>query len=307
MDEKFKGFTSGKHTERQAVRELDSEKPFKILLHFARHGKKDGPNDVDFATDVKMPMTKLGHEQARSLASKAETEYPLAVGGERRRLRETALRAVTGNDTSLPEDADFFALQELLDPSGERYGNRIWKIKGLDFALDKSLPEFNAIEERTLKGEYFRKLAELDDENRGDSVYARHAYGVARIVEWAAKASPKLRQRYQLHEERNQAAPKDGPVREAFVSPQGGVSESFLAEIILRTKGPEEREKFIAAVPNGFKETKGFDAEIVSDTIGTKVHIAYEAGEGEKAYTYNEDVPLEVVSDIVRDFGPKEV
>lgn len=290
---------------RQGVRELEKEQ-FRMLLHIRRHAEKDGPDDVTPEADRAMPLTVAGRGRSLELGKIAETDSAIAVGGSLRRLRETALFASAGSDSRVDQETQLEQLRQLLDKKSVAYEKREWKIEGLEMAVAKDDPFFtNTLNPALKRRDYFKTIvAEHDKDHDAEnpsknSMYMRQAYGFAKILDFCVKASPKLRESYLHH--------GDPLTREAFIVAQSGVTESFLAEVIDRTRGRRERDAFVAAVHNGFSYGQGFDLEVRSKGEGrTSLMLTLTVGAGDTLYSYRSEIPLETLAEILEDFRPSD-
>ena len=94
-----------------------------------------------------------------------------------------------------------------------------------------------------------------------------------------------------------------GNKMERFLGSHSGVLESFLIKVIEKTKGTEEAEKFVQAIPEGFDFSEGFSTKITTKTQGSEptIQIKYNRkdAEGKDVYDFVEDVPLSVIQEIM--------
>ena len=282
-------------TERIPTPEGQRAKPL-VRLHIMRHAEKAGPNEAPETEDRQMPLTLKGKEQALKVGKEKDMSRPLASGGPRLRARETALFAAAAHNPNVKGTETFDELLQTLDEDGLPYESRSWTNKHLDFPFKKGTTYHQMLDDAYEKGIYLKTLVKLDDEakatgERGGSTYALQARNIAQIIERYTRIATKIKEREDTKE----------PL-ERFLGTHGATGESFLLEVLLRTKGKEERDKFLESYPNGFDYAEGFDAEILSN--GT-IHLSLPEKEGKRGF----DVVIssQIVGDIVRELPSARV
>jgi len=138
------------------------------------------------------------------------------------------------------------------------------------------------------------ELAEkLEDENA--STYSRMASNIASIVDKYLNIAPKWGELIKSNDEFSKTL-------ERFFCTHQGISESFLAKVIEKTKGIKERDQFVQVLDNyGFNFTEGFNVEILSkDSEDPVIHISYKKEkDGEVVFEFNEDVSLKVIENMI--------
>jgi|SRR3989344_6663714 len=272
-------------------------KPYSLVrLHILRHAEKAGANNTPAEADLRMPLTPEGKRQAIEVGKEKGMRRPLASGGPSLRAHETALFAAAAHNPNVKGTETFDELLQTLDEDGLPYESRSWTNKHLDFPFKKGTTYHQMLDDAYEKGIYLKTLVKLDDEakatgERGGSTYALQARNIAQIIERYTRIATKIKEREDTKE----------PL-ERFLGTHGATGESFLLEVLLRTKGKEERDKFLESYPNGFDYAEGFDAEILSN--GT-IHLSLPEKEGKRGF----DVVIssQIVGDIVRELPSARV
>ena len=88
---------------------------------------------------------------------------------------------------------------------------------------------------------------------------------------------------------------------ERFMGTHQTVPESFLAKVIEKTRGVEERDRFIELLDKkGFDYTEGFDLKILNTTGGPKIHISYKnEKDKENLYIFDQEISEDVIDEII--------
>lgn len=276
------------------------ERESKILLHFLRHGKKGKAED-----DYKVRLTPEGRKEAVEKAEEVNLKQAMAFGSPRERAQESAALIMSGAEDNITGEESFEELKEKLN-AGIEYGSKVFADKRLDFILDEKTP-LGAKEMEAYLGKRWMpflinesdKLAkELGDKET--STYSSMAGAVAEIVEKYAKIANRW------HELVNDEKKKYEEMMERFLGSHQGVTESFLAKVIEKTKGPDERDKFAAVVNNqGFDFLEGFEVEIDKKSADEKpvIRIRYKKAdkEGKEIFNFDEEVPAEMIEEMIAD------
>lgn len=63
---------------------------------------------------------------------------------------------------------------------------------------------------------------------------------------------------------------------ERYLGTHAGISESFVAKILEKTKGIDERDAFVKNLGSSFKETEGMRIEIVNKGKEQRFFLSYE-------------------------------
>lgn len=281
------------------IESRDREETSKIALKFFRHSIKE--NDPG-KTDQEISLTPAGKALAKSRSS-AETNVAqsVAFGSPRVRTQETAGLVMAGGQGDITGTETLEELRGKLD-AGLVKGTKIAVSDLLDFIVDDTSAFGKIFFDAYREGRYLQfivqesdqKAAELQD-NVNDT-YSRMAARIALLIK-----------RYVVFAPRFDALVLD-PVKhytdtmERFLGTHQGVAESFLAKVIEKTKGVSERDRFVTALGNkGFDFAEGFGMDIRSFANGErKLHLSFKKEkEGAESFVFDEDVPMEVVDEIV--------
>ncbi len=188
-------------------------------------------------------------------------------------------------------------------------GSRLVVDDRLDFAFKKGSEEHLDLNKAFERGEYFKKIVEKHDVqiketgfDKGETTYAVQARNIAGIIERYAQIAPRwdelVQDKTKIHED----------TLERVLATHGGISESFLLDVIQRLKGEEERNNFVGLFPNGFDYVQGFEVDILTTAneplkIHLKVKVPKVDGEN---FVFEEDVSLELLQQIIKDYTAPE-
>ena len=139
------------------------------------------------------------------------------------------------------------------------------------------------------------RLAEEDSNNKS-STYATQAQAIASIIQKYYTIAPRFNELVQDKNKNYEDTMK------RFLGSHQGVLESFLAKLIEKTKGIEERDKFVKILNNqGFDYAEGFDIDIKNKELGEPtVHISYKKEkDGEIIFEFDEDLPKEIIDRLI--------
>lgn len=278
------------------------ERESRILLHFMRHAeqfKDPAKKDQEF------DLSPKGREQAIAKSEKTDLRQAMVFGSPRKRAQQTGGLRMMGAETDIITGTE--TLEDLKAKIGEyvSYGSKIMSDERLDFTLDKNTPfGAKAFDAFATRKEYLKFLVEDSDvvaKEVGDtegSTYARQAGAIADIVRKYVSVSPRWSELV------NEPKAKYGDTMERFMTSHGGVTESFLAKVIERTKGINERDTFVKLFPNGFDFVQGFDVEILNhngDTPMIKIKFKHEGKSEEEGFVFEENVPVEIIEEIIKE------
>jgi len=282
----------------------NKERMSKILLHFMRHGEKGKVQPGQ--TDYEVHLTPEGRKKAKAAAKVTNLKQAMSVGSPRERAQETAAFLMAGAEDDITGAESFDELKAKLNEGLTTNATRVFSDKRLDFTLDDKTP-LGAKEMEAYLGKRWMpflinesdKLAvELGDNET--STYSRMAGVIAEIVEKYAKVSDRW------HELVNDEKKQYEEMMERFLGSHQGVTESFLAKVVEKTKGAEERDRFVKAVNNqGFDFLEGFDVEIdkkgESEKPAIKIRYRKADKEGKEVFNFDEEVPAEVIEEIIKE------
>jgi len=277
----------------------EKEYSSKIALHFFRHGEKESQEGID---DKEIRLTPAGRIKAMAKIRPLTISQAVAFGSSRKRTQETALLAMTGVQPEITGEETFEELREKIEKD-LKVGKKIGTEEKLDFPEDKSTEYYKLTQEHYKKGDLLRFLAEESDElakkynDEKTYTYSRSARQIAKLIKKYLKISDgwdKLVQDKQKNY---------GDTMERFMGTHQTIPESFLAKVIERTKGMEERNKFIKILDNkGFDYVEGFDLEILNTKEGPKIKIHYEnKKDEEKPFIFDQNISPELIDEIIKE------
>ncbi|MFA6908417.1 MAG: hypothetical protein WC289_00855 [Patescibacteria group bacterium] len=279
----------------------------RISLHFTRHGEKEkDPNK----SNRERLMTAKGRQQAIEKGKKREGRHDaaMAFGSHVVRSQQVAgyEMAIAQGRTDITGDETLEELKAKLDQDLE-YGHRVGEDKRLGFDFyDK---EYERITDEAYdKKQGLKFVVEESDqlaEKMGDSKsisYSRAASNIAQVVEKYIKIAPTFNTLVSDSEKREQY----GDTMERFMGSHAGVIDCFLAKVVEKIKGVEERDALVRALGNqGFDETEGFEVDIVktshSDEPSVRVMYDKKDKDGNELFHFDEVVSPETLKEIIEE------
>lgn len=263
----------------------------KILLHFSRHAEKDKPGN----------LTEAGKLDAKSHAEEINLAQSVAYGSARTRTQHTAALKMVGAEDSIQGNETFEELKLKMNEGLDK-GSKIAVDPKLDFVFDRG-PYFDEFDKEISaadkRQEGMKWLIEESDalaekhEDKNSSTYSRMAASIGKIImkyiDVAGRWNELVTDKDSKYE----------PELERFFGTSMTLQECFLAKLIERTKGVEQRDRFASVLKNGFGFTEGFEVEILNleDVPEPVVRIVYKR-EGDEGFVFDEKVPLKVLEDI---------
>ena len=288
-----------------------SEKASEVTLHLFRHAEQlKDPNKTNQAFELTEAGRKQAMEKSGATGGERNLKQTMAFGSPRKRAQQTAGFAMAGGFIDSITGTE--SLEELKGKIDKdiKVGSKIGVDPRLDFHLDKNTPfGREAYEAVFVKYNYVQFLVNRSDELAVEtndpkaSTYSRHARDVAQIVKKYAGVG---NQWTTLVEGGKYQDPK----LERFLGTHGGDAESFLLKVIERVKGVEERNRLLDLMPHQFDYTEGFDVTLTNQGSEQKLHILFkkeDKNSPEKSFVFDEDVPLEIVDDIIEEGSPKQM
>lgn len=280
----------------------------RIFLAFFRHSEK-GEKPFELLTPA---GRKLAKEKAKEWHPE---EIPLdnikqavAFGSPRIRAKETAGFVLGGGREEITGEESLEELERKLN-QGLKLGSKIGTDKRLDFYYDLETPLGKAQSEAFKRGELLKFIVEESDKLARDCqdeksmTYSRAAAGVAEIVKKYVGI-----EKYwdKLARDKSKGYP---PTLERYLGSHAGVTESFLAKVIEKTKGIEERNKFVQALGNqSFDYVEGFKAEIINpgrggDPENPEIIITYQKKdkEGKIIFDFKEKIDKKLINEIIQE------
>jgi len=133
------------------------------------------------------------------------------------------------------------------------------------------------------------------------STYSRAAANIAEVLKKYVRIAGKFDQLAQ------DPAKQYDKVMERFLGSHASIVDSFLCKAVEKIKGTRERDKLVAALGEGegFKTAEGYEVSIDSlsgqDQPRVRLKFSRENDDPEKSYELDEEVPLEVLDDIIKE------
>lgn len=280
-------------------RNIENEQVYssRIDMRFFRHDDKE--NDKT-KTDEEVSLTEAGKQHAKEQSFLQKITQAVAFGSPRRRTQETAAFTMAGQQDDITGTETLEELRAKID--GDRgYGSKIGVEKRLNFDIDMASAYAKEAIKALQKKEYLKFLvtdsdrvaAEFEDKN--SSTYSRQAGAIADIIEKYMTIAPRFDKLVEAG-----GLEKD---MQRFMGSHQGVGESFLAKVIDKTKGPEQRDAFVASLGNqGFDFSEGFEVEIKTKEAGVEptvqVRFNKKDPEGKSVFQFNAEVPAATIREI---------
>ena len=272
----------------------------KIKLFFMRHDEKE--NDKT-KSDEEVRLTPTGKMRAKEKAVYDDINQSMAFGSPRKRTQETASLIMSGKLEEITGTETLEELKEKLDKDlSLESGSKIRVDDRLNIEADSNSNYVKKAIEAIKKGEYLKFLVEKSDElakeenDNKSSTYTKQVQAIASIIQKYYGIAPRFNELVQDESKNYEETMK------RFLGSHQGVLESFLAKLIEKTKGIEERDKFVQILNNqGFDYAEGFDVEIKNKESGEPtIHISYKKEkDGETIFEFNEDLPSGIIDSLI--------
>lgn len=268
----------------------------KIKLIFMRHDEKENDKTKN---DEEVRLTPAGKIHAKEKAEQDDISQSMTFGSPRKRTQETAGLIMSGQSEGITGTETLEELKEKLDKDLTlKSGSKIRVDDRLNFEADFTSNYGKKALEAAKSGKYLKflvedsdRLAKEENDNKS-STYTKQAQAIASIIQKYYGIAPRFNE---LVQDKNK---NYEDIMKRFFGSHQEVLESFLAKIIEKTKGIEERDKFVQALNNqGFDYAEGFDIEIKNKESGEPtIHISYKKEkDGEKIFEFDEDVDKEAL------------
>jgi len=240
---------------------------------------------------------------AKAAGHKTNLDQAVAFGSARQRSAHTAALAMVGETVDTITGSESFAELKAKIDQDLKVGSKIAVDSKLDFNFDPESPFGIEAYQAINSGDYLKFLVNRSDELAAQehdlevSTYSRQAGNIAKIVKKYATVSGRWG-------ELVASGKYQDPNLERFLGTHGGVAESFLFKVIAKTKGEAERDRLIDLLADQFDYTEGFEVSITNQGQTPQLHIKYQrinSQDPEKSYTFNQDIPLELVDEIIKE------
>ena len=272
----------------------------KIELVFMRHDEKE--NDKTKSGE-EVRLTLAGKMHAKEKAEQDDIRQLVAFGSPRKRTQETAGLVMSGKLEEITGMETLEELKEKLDKDLPlKSGSKIRVDDRLNFEADFTSNYGKKVLDAVKNEKYLKFLVEDSDrlarEENDDksSTYTKQAQAIASIVEKYYDIAPRFNELVQDEDKGYEDTMK------RFLGSHQGILESFLAKIIEKTKGVEERDKFVQVLNNqGFDYAEGFEIDIKNKEWGEpSIHLLYKKEkEGKTIFEFDEDLPKEIIDSLV--------
>ena len=272
----------------------------KIELVFIRHDEKE--NDKTKSNE-EVRLTPAGKMRAKEKAEEDNIDQSMAFGSPIKRTQETSGLVMSGKLEEITGKETLEELKEKLDKDLPlKSGSKIRVDNRLNIEVDSSSNYVKKAIEAIKSGKYLKFLVEESDqlakEENDDksSTYSKQAQAIASIVEKYYDIAPRFNELVQDKDKNYEDTMK------RFLGSHQGVLESFLAKVIEKTKGVEERNKFMEVLNNqGFDYAERFEVDIKNKELGEPtIHLSYKKEkEGKTVFEFDEDLPKEIIDSLV--------
>ena len=283
----------------------EKEYSSKIELHFFRHGEKEKGEGI---SDEEIRLTPAGRIKAMAKIRPLTISQAVAFGSPRKRTQETAGFAMAGIQPEIIGEETLEELREKIEKD-LKVGKKIGVEEKLDFPEDLTTEYHKLTQEHYRKGDLLKFLVEESDDlakkynDKKTYTYSRSARQIAELIKKYLKIAPRWNE---LAEDKSK---KYGDTLERFMGTHQTIPESFLAKVIEKTEGKEEKDNFVKLLDNkGFDYVEGFDLEILNTKDGPKIKIHYENKKGlpapvgkEKPFTFDEYIKPELLDEIIKE------
>ena len=272
----------------------------KIELVFMRHDEKESD---ETKSDEEVRLIPQGKMHAKEKAEQNNINQSMVFGSSRKRTQETAGLVMSGKLEEITGTESLEELKEKLDKDLPlESGSKIRVDDRLNFEADFSSNYVKKAIEALKKGEYLKFFVEESDKlareekDEKSSTYTSQARSIASIIQKYYGIAQRFNEIVQDKDKNYEDTLK------RFFGSHQGVLECFLAKIIEKTKGIEERDKFVQVLNNqGFDYAEGFDIDIKSKESGEPtIHISYKKEkDGEIIFEFDEDLPKEMIDSLI--------
>lgn len=258
--------------QREAGSEAELDVESRVVLNFMRHGKKE---KLDLP-DEEIPLTIQGKHDAwrKGIQARAHPEVAIALGGPRKRTRETSTHVMLGSRVAPHAD-----LEEMEREIAKelKYGKKVMMDERLNFRADG--PVGQEVEEAAKKEEYFRYLLEQSDQRAVEThdltstTLTRHAGNVAELIQKYVSVSETF---HKLASGPDKKYEKYGNRLERYLGTHLGIQESFIVKVLEKLGEEAKRQAFIEAYPKGFKELQGMNIDVSTRGSERTIFLSYE-------------------------------
>jgi bisphosphoglycerate-dependent phosphoglycerate mutase len=277
--------------------EMHEQVSSKIDLFFMRHGDKEKD---PAKTDYDILLTEKGRGQAQEKSELENIDQAVAFGSPRKRAQETAGHVMAGSTEAIDGSESYEELKEKLD-SDLAHGTKLGVDERLDFICDEESEYGKALFQAFKEGRYLKwaveesdKLAEQLDATEQYS-YSQASKGFAELVLKYLQIAPRW-------EQLSHDSDKYTDTLQRYFGTHQGMAETFLAKVVEKTRGVEERDKLVTSLDNqGFDFVEGIKVEIQNHSGSEPtIHLSYrKEKDGEVLFDFDEDINKDLLQEIV--------
>lgn len=269
----------------------------RIVLEFFRHGKKE--KEKDGYPEYNVRLTPEGRQQADEKGKKLhpQPEIAIAVGSLKTRAQETAARVMLEKKEKITPDMSLEEIEKIIAQE-QKFGKKITADPRLGFNLN------GPVAEKIIGAEKEEKIMEYlvyksDEEakkmkDKETTTYSRYAGNIAELIKKYLNIAPNFDRIVRRHPDRYK---KYNNQMERYFGTHLAVSESFLAKVLEKSKGIEDRNRFVDSVKNGFKETEGIRVEINTFANGQKIELKYKLGKKDESTEISPEILDEIIKE----------
>ncbi len=282
-------------------KETNEDFTSEISLSFFRHGEKEQWDEEK--GDIKLELTEGGRKQAMIKGAISKSGEVVALGSKRKRALDTAGIIAAGKRSEITGGETKEELDEKLKKN-IKSGELVVENR-LDFEIDFDNEYGEHLLEAINGEDFFKFVVEKSDElaekyNDKDSfTYSRGAAGIAELIKRYLSIASQWNEL--VVQDKDEEYPKDW---EVILGTHQAVTESFLSKFIEKTKGLEDRNKFIEALDNqGFDFVEGFEVRIINKKDGElSAIVKYRKVEnGKRIFDLKEEVSPEILEEIINE------
>jgi len=261
-----------------------------------RHDETDADYQVALSSEGRKFMKEKSFPNAN-------INQAIAFGSPRIRTQEAAAISMTGSQDEITGDETFDVLKNKIDRD-LKIGSKIGIDARLNIHDDPKSPLGKAIYEAFYRGESTKFLIEESDKfakETGDTTHSNYSYKagrVAQIIEKYLKIAPSWNK---LVENKDK---KYNDTLERYLSTHQGICESFLAKVIEKTEGIEEKNKFITSIGSqGFDYAEGFDIEIkINNTDDPIIEVKFKKDlKDGSGYSFKNKISRSLIEEIIKE------
>lgn len=259
-------------------RNMEKVPATKVSLQIFRHSfKESDPNKVN----SDLLLTPEGREWARFKGEEMRPYPERAVAGASSmdRAAETAMLAMLADEQEIETDD---SLEEMETKIKEHVpvGKKLYRDERLGFALSKG-PVGQAGMNAYKEGHFLNWLTQdsdrqvIEHKDLETTSYLRQAGNIAELVARYQTVSNNFNR---LVTDSNKQE-KHGQKLERYLATHQTVLESFVAKVLEIQEGLSARDDFNEKLGNGWDEMEGARIDILNDSHGQRIFIAYKDGD----------------------------